>query len=505
MAEGAMRTVTKSLFLLPILAMACGGAAKSSSEPATPAYAESGGAPAQPGAMGPSDSASREEAPSAGSILPAPPPPPMSGPSPTTTPPSRVAAEPATPRTPAPDSRAPTGGAPRPAATSPPVAAPTATAPRAILPPPSGVRAGEWDDNANYREFLRYLETESNLAFHKVDLQDRAFLVVRDSDGKGVPRCRVTVNDARQHTATLTTTASGRAILFPHAEGLVGNELTATTVCQGVSARAGVPLGGDGVVDLRLPQKRALPQTRTVDVAFILDTTGSMGEEIAAVKHTIEKVTQGLSGTNVRVRIGMVEFKDRGDAFVTRVHAMTTDLQRFSGDVAAVSASGGGDTPESVNEGVHVGIHGLEWGKDSIARLAFLIGDAPPHLDYARDFDYATEMKDAAHEGIQLYTIAASGMDGVGQVIWRQMAQYTGASDMFVLRGGAGPQSTGGGDPKSSCGGTQTSYASGNLDALILAKVRGAVKSLDRDPMRIAGVGKDENAKACEDRVLMLD
>jgi hypothetical protein len=184
---------------------------------------------------------------------------------------------------------------------------------------------------------------------------------------------------------------------------------------------------------------------------------------------------------------------------------MTTDLRAFSNDVAQVSAGGGGDTPESVNEGVQVGVHGLEWGKDSIARLAFLIGDAPPHLDYANDFDYAKEMKDAAHEGIQLYTIAASGMDDLGQVIWRQMAQYTGASDMFVLRGGAGPQSTGGGDPKSSCGGTQTAYASGNLDALVLAKVRGAVKALDRDPMRIPGVGKDENAKSCEDRVLVMD
>jgi hypothetical protein len=392
--------------------------------------------------------------------------------------------------------------APMPAPT---MSAPIAPPPRAILAPPSGVKAGEWDDNANYREFLRYLETESSLGYHRADVRDRAFLVVRDADGKGVPGCKVTVSDARQHTTMLTTTSSGRAILFPHAEGLAGNELTASTVCQGVNARAGVPFGGDGIADLRLPQKRVLPQTRTVDVAFILDTTGSMGEEITAVKHTIERVTEGLTGANVRARIGMVEFKDRGDIFVTRIHPMTTDLRRFSREVAQVSASGGGDTPESVNEGVHVGVHDLDWGRDSVARLAFLIGDAPPHLDYARDFDYAREMKDAAHEGIQLFTIAASGMDDLGQVIWRQMAQYTGASDMFVLRGGAGPQSTGGGDPKSSCGGTQTAYASGNLDALILAKVRGAVKALDRDPMRIAGVGKDENAKSCEDRVLMLD
>jgi Mg-chelatase subunit ChlD len=473
--------------------MACGGANKGASPPAaaTPAYAGSTAPASQPNYAAPDAPAqAKEEAETPASMAAAAP--------------ADVSPNPPPPAPPPRSSGTPTAGAARPAATSALVVAPT-SAPRAILPQQLGVKAGEWDDNANYREFFRFLDSESNIAFHHTDIRDRAFLVVRDADGKGVPNCRVTVSDARQHIAILTTTSSGRAILFPHAEGLVGNELTATTVCQGASARAGVPLGGDGVVDLRLPQKRTLPQTRTVDVAFILDTTGSMGEEISAVKSTIAKVTEGLSGANVRVRIGMVEFKDRGDTFVTHIHPMTTDLRTFSLQVAQVSASGGGDTPESVNEGVHVGVHGLDWGKDSIARLAFLIGDAPPHLDYTNDFDYAREMKDAAHDGIQLYTIAASGMDDIGQVIWRQMAQYTGASNMFVLSGGAGPQSTGGGDPKSSCGGTQTAYASGNLDTLILAKVRGAVKALDRDPMRIAGVGKDENAKSCEDRVLMLD
>jgi hypothetical protein len=92
-------------------------------------------------------------------------------------------------------------------------------------------------------------------------------------------------------------------------------------------------------------------------------------------------------------------------------------------------------------------------------------------------------------------------MDALGQAVWRQVAQYTGGSNLFVLRGGAGPQSTGGGDPKSSCGGVQESYASGNLDQLITAKVSAELASLERDPMRIAGLGQDENAKPCDQRV----
>lgn len=385
------------------------------------------------------------------------------------------------------------------------VAAEPMPAPVAVMPSPS-VKAGEWDDNANYREFQKWVGTEARQPYHRVDVRDRQFIVVRDADGKAVPRCQVSVIDERGRKVSLTTTASGRAILFPHAEGLSGNDLAAATICQGGTSSTRFSLAqSDGVVDLRLNVRRVLPQVKEVDVAFILDTTGSMSEEIAAVKATLQKVASSLSNVGARVRVGMVEYKDRSDAFVTKVYPMTADVASFSRQVSSIQASGGGDTPESMNEGVHVGINGLRWSDTAVARLAFVIADAPPHLDYPNDFDYAADMRDAAHKGIQLFTVAASGMDELGQVVMRQMAQYTGATNMFVMRGGAGPQSTGGGDPKSSCGGTQTQYASGNLDALIVHKITRELRGLDRDPLRIAGLRTDENAKPCKERLLVAE
>src|SRR5262249_24540243 len=155
----------------------------------------------------------------------------------------------------------------------------------------------------------------------------------------------------------------------------------------------------------------------------------------------------------------------------TKVYPMTTDVGRFRADVAQLSAGGGGDYPESVNEGLHVGLTQLEWRGGAVVKLAVLIGDAPPHLGCARDAGCGDGVAGAARRGIQRVTGAASGMDALGQAVWRQIAQYTGGTNLFVLRGGAGPQSVGGGDPVSSCGGTQTSYASGNLDELIVRKV----------------------------------
>ena len=376
----------------------------------------------------------------------------------------------------------------------------------AVMAPAAAVKAGEWDDNANYREFQRWIAAEQGLPFHRADATDRQFLVVRDADGKAVPRCQVVVSDEQNHRVTLTTTASGRALLFPHAEGLAGRDFSASTSCQNGSATTRFSLAqSDGVVDLKLAVKRVLPPTRDVDLAFILDTTGSMSEEIAAVKATIQKVATALAASNVRLRVGLVEYKDRTDAFVTRVYPMTSDAAKFSRTVAGISASGGGDTPESMNEGLHVGLNGLEWSGNAVARMAFLIADAPPHLDYANDSDYATDMRDAAHKGIQVFTVAASGMDTLGQVVFRQIAQYTGATNLFVLRGGAGAASTGAGDPKSSCGGTQTAYSSGNLDALIVNKVTRELKGLDRDPLKIAGLRVDENAKPCSERLMIAE
>lgn len=370
----------------------------------------------------------------------------------------------------------------------------------------SSVKAGEWDDNANYREFQKFLAVSAE-GFHRVDLRDRRFLVVRDSKGRAVPRCRVNVSDGAQTQTSFVTTASGRAILFPRAEGLREGKLTALASCEGTTAQATFAVGPndpDAVVDLTLQAGRRPLTTRTIDVAFVLDTTGSMSEEIAAVKSTIQKVAGALSTQQTQVRIGLVEYKDRTDPFVTKVYPFQTDLVGFTAKVSQISAGGGGDTPEDMNAGLHSALTELSWNDQAVARLAFVIADAPPHLDYQGP-DYAQDMKMASHRGIQLFTVAASGMDGLGQVVFRQMAQFTGGTNMFVLRGGAGPQSTGGGDPGTSCGGTHTNYSSGKLDELIVTKIRRELKAIDGDPMRIAGLKTDENAKPCNERIAWAD
>jgi Mg-chelatase subunit ChlD len=366
----------------------------------------------------------------------------------------------------------------------------------------SGVRAGEWDDNANFLEFRRYLAREADgVPFHRVDLATRRFLVVRDSAGKPVPNCEVQV-EAGGRSLRLLTTSTGRAVLFPHAEGIVAPEALAIARCGDAgqaTARFQVDVP-DAAVDLKVPGKRQLAPRPTVDIAFVLDTTGSMSEEIDAVKRTVQKVATRLASRSFDVRFALVEYRDRGDDFLVRVHPMTRDARGFAARMSQVRADGGGDMPEDVIEGLRAGLTRVDWSRSSTVRLAFLIGDAPPQLGYGSG-SYVDAMRAANRAGIVIHTIAASGMNDLGQAVWRQVAQYTGGTNLFVLRGGAGPQSTGAGDAKSSCGGTHEQFTTGNLDSLIAQKVESAVSALETDAMRIAGLGQDENAKPCAQRI----
>ncbi|MEW6756023.1 MAG: vWA domain-containing protein, partial [Candidatus Latescibacterota bacterium] len=172
-----------------------------------------------------------------------------------------------------------------------------------------------------------------------------------------------------------------------------------------------------------------------LDVAFLLDATGSMGDEIDAVKERIrEMIAQIAAGEPTPdVRFGIVAYRDRGDEYVTRLYPLTRDIDRIVANLDEIHADGGGDTPESLNEALHVVLHDLEWDAGPQAsRLVFVIADAPPHLDYPDDFDYVEESQMALELGITVHTIGASGLDPDGERILQEIAQISGGQFQWL-------------------------------------------------------------------------
>ena len=165
-----------------------------------------------------------------------------------------------------------------------------------------------------------------------------------------------------------------------------------------------------------------------LDVAFLLDATGSMGDEIDAVKEKIRTMITDIAlGDPVPdVRFGIVAYRDRGDEYVTRVYELTRDIDLIVDNLDQIAADGGGDYPESFNEGLHMAVQELNWDPgEGAGKLVFLIADAPPHLDYGDDYHYRDELEVARGKGIVIHAIGASGLDREGEDIFREVARGT--------------------------------------------------------------------------------
>lgn len=172
-----------------------------------------------------------------------------------------------------------------------------------------------------------------------------------------------------------------------------------------------------------------------IDVVFLLDATGSMGDEIDEVKAKIQEMISqiALGDPAPDVRFGIVAYRDRGDEYITAVYKLTRDIDEIADNLAQITADGGGDYPESLNEALHVAIHEVNWETGpAVTKLIFLIADAPPHLDYPDDYDYREEYQMAAAQGIVVHAIGASGLDEEGERIFRELAAGTGGEFQWL-------------------------------------------------------------------------
>jgi Mg-chelatase subunit ChlD len=152
-------------------------------------------------------------------------------------------------------------------------------------------------------------------------------------------------------------------------------------------------------------QKNARPE---VEVVFCLDTTGSMSGLIDAAKKKIWAISnQIVSGTPTpKVKVGLLAYRDRGDEYITKIVPLTDDLDAIHTQLMSFRAAGGGDFPESVNQALHESVTKFNWSKNpKTLKIIFLVGDAPPHMDYPDDVKYPETCKLAVKNNIIINTV----------------------------------------------------------------------------------------------------
>jgi len=168
-----------------------------------------------------------------------------------------------------------------------------------------------------------------------------------------------------------------------------------------------------------------------IDLNLLIDTTGSMGDEISFLKSEIESIVEEVKETNpsLPIRFSFVAYKDREDSYLTKIQNFVTDILNFKIQLRTLTAEGGGDFPEALEEALK-SLNQLNWSEDSSIKMSFLMADAPPHqADYQSFID---EVATAKGQGIKIYPVASSGVDADTEFLMRYAAQQSGARYMFL-------------------------------------------------------------------------
>jgi hypothetical protein len=310
-------------------------------------------------------------------------------------------------------------------------------------PPQAGnLRAGSVDDNEKWDDYLLYRIQFSDwgIPAHDIDVSERHIIQVMNEDGFPVLGANITINaEDGSLLARLLTHADGRALFFPKAMGEAQGSTFHVKVEKG-DQEEDFTIDGQSREHTVVLDARSTVDPLRLDVHFLLDATGSMSDEIQQLKDNMIRISERISAlpAHPQVRFGMTVYRDRGDLFVSRTMDFTTDVDAFTDELRQIIAEGGGDYPESLNEGLHNAIHKPEWRVEETVSLIFLIADAPPHLDYAQDYDYAQEVFMASEQGLKIFSLASSGLDDQGEFIFRQLSQITGAKFLFLTYGAGG-------------------------------------------------------------------
>src|SRR5581483_2381207 len=158
-----------------------------------------------------------------------------------------------------------------------------------------------------------------------------------------------------------------------------------------------------------------------LDLAIVLDTTGSMGDELKHLQAEIRGIAAAVHKKypEVKQRYALVLYRDEGDEYVTRSFDFTESLEEFHKRLLAQSANGGGDEPEAMHRGLEDALQ-LRWREAETARVLLLVGDAPPHAQYmGRTLKAADALR---QRGVAIYPVACSGYNDACEFVMRSCA-----------------------------------------------------------------------------------
>jgi Mg-chelatase subunit ChlD len=299
--------------------------------------------------------------------------------------------------------------------------------------------AGEWDDLAAWDRFGNLLNAQEG-DYSKQVWQFWNFNrleVIVTANGKAVSDASVELLAGKKAIWRARTSTEGRAYVYAGLFERDTANLGAYTVKvqsdqeSKTTKQLDIPEQGSIKVDLGKSAK----VSDQVDIMFVVDTTGSMEDELNYLEAELKDVVRRVSDEHANqlgIRLSANFYRDKHDDYIVKPYPFTTDVNKVTDQFSKQKAEGGGDFPEAVDQALRDALHEHEWSKEARARLLFLVLDAPPHDD-AQIIDEMKKLtEDAAEQGVRIIPVASSGVDVETEYLMRFMATATGGTYLFL-------------------------------------------------------------------------
>lgn len=310
-----------------------------------------------------------------------------------------------------------------------------------IREPQAGqLTAGEWNDNENYDFFNNVLNDNAwyrmRSYWHFINMTRYEFKIQNQSEQALVGVEIILYDEQGNQFTTGYTDNQGYAVLYP----FTNMQFFAQ---QSVQARINYGKKQYEILDLNQYQENTIKVTlnveaqpvEKVDIMFMMDTTGSMGDELEYIKTELRDVIDRVrddNANNLSIRVSGNYYRDQNDQYVVRSFPFRDDLDTVLEEMHQQRASGGGDYPEAVVAALNDAIYNHQWRDDAQAKLLFLVLDAPPHYNDQNIDQLHQLIKDANAEGIRIIPVASSGVDKETEFLLRFLDVTTNGTYVFL-------------------------------------------------------------------------
>ncbi|MDE6784915.1 MAG: VWA domain-containing protein [Ruminococcus sp.] len=297
--------------------------------------------------------------------------------------------------------------------------------------------AGEWNDNDNWGFFRNLLSTGNiNIPDYCLNIANRMRVDITDKSGEPLANAKAELCDGDGNIIwTAISGENGAAYLFyPNtpAENLAEVRISLGDVSEtvpveisGNDSGQGENSGNDDIISAVLDT--SANSKENMQVMFILDTTGSMGDEMLFLQSEFGAIAEAVGSENIEYSVNF--YRDHGDDYVTKCNGFTNDTNEIVKLLNGESASGGGDTPEAVAEILTETMIDTQWNDDSV-KVAFLIFDAPPHSDKKEELERA--VSSASEQGIRIVPVVSSNSERDTEIFARTLSIATNGTYVFL-------------------------------------------------------------------------